>query len=297
MEKVNNEYVAALISSCSMGSYGTILEILRKRDEFVENGSKESVGDDYPGITAEHLEAIARNSQADSENLFRLDALLSAQGKASAAPEQGAVAWRGINELGEVVTEWVDGQPPESMVDLCGNPDSYASIELSYTHADPSELELLRAELERIERRAKNAELALRYQTENCESASQRASAAEWKLANAQAQILTMHRELHALVPDGYTDPEAPLSATAQPAECSTPTAAEPKETWLDMEELPDRAIGARYRMILDNTPQNCVEIDMEGTEKRWFYGDENGAYPIDEIQAWLPTDGVNSHD
>lgn len=48
------------------------------------------------------------------------------------------VAWRGINELGEVVTEWIDGAPPSSMVDLSGNPASFARIERAYTHADPN---------------------------------------------------------------------------------------------------------------------------------------------------------------
>lgn len=43
------------------------------------------------------------------------------------------------------------------------------------------------------------------------------------RLRERDAQILAMHRELHALVPDGYTDPDAPLSATAQPAEGRKP--------------------------------------------------------------------------
>jgi hypothetical protein len=57
-------------------------------------------------------------------------------------------AWRGLNELGEVVTEWVDGVPPSSMVDLYGNSASFASIEQAYTHADPGEVERLRAALQ-----------------------------------------------------------------------------------------------------------------------------------------------------
>ncbi|BFO03363.1 hypothetical protein KNHN1_17410 [Pseudomonas guariconensis] len=60
-------------------------------------------------------------------------------------------AWRGLNELGEVVTEWIDGVPPASMVDLCGNPASFASIERAYTHADPGEVERLRAEVKRLD--------------------------------------------------------------------------------------------------------------------------------------------------
>lgn len=58
--------------------------------------------------------------------------------------QRDPVAWRGINELGEVVTEWIDGSPPPSMVDLCGKPASFAKIELAYTNADPAEVERLR---------------------------------------------------------------------------------------------------------------------------------------------------------
>lgn len=48
---------------------------------------------------------------------------------------QEAVAWRGINELGEVVTDWIEGTPPSKFVDLCGNEASYASIQLAYSPA------------------------------------------------------------------------------------------------------------------------------------------------------------------
>lgn len=42
------------------------------------------------------------------------------------------VAWRGLNAGGEVVTEWIDGQPPERMTDLCGNAASFDKIEHAY---------------------------------------------------------------------------------------------------------------------------------------------------------------------
>ncbi|MNG92659.1 hypothetical protein D3C79_515990 [compost metagenome] len=59
---------------------------------------------------------------------------------------QGApAAWRGLNELGEVVTEWIDGAPPSNMVDLSGNPASFARIEQAYTHTDPGEVEQAKA--------------------------------------------------------------------------------------------------------------------------------------------------------
>ncbi|MBV4514997.1 hypothetical protein [Pseudomonas kurunegalensis] len=59
-------------------------------------------------------------------------------------------AWRGINELGDIVTEWIDGAPPEAMVDLCGQPASFASLELAYSHADPAEVERCEARLHEV---------------------------------------------------------------------------------------------------------------------------------------------------
>ena len=226
MEKVNNEYVAGLISSCSMGSYWTILEILRKRDEFVENGSKESVGDDYPGITAEHLEAISRNSQADIENLLRLEAILSAKAQASSAPEQEAVAeyWvlfdakadqRYIKKCIEDGTlAFFDNESDAKRAKLKNPGTDYKRVAY-YTHEDDGECARLLAENESLLRklRGKHALTGATYDLlikERDRLLNQ--------LADAQAQILTMRRELHALVPDGYTDPDAPLSATAQHA-------------------------------------------------------------------------------
>lgn len=75
------------------------------------------------------------------------------QGHARSFAEQHQiepVAWRGINELGEVVTEWIDGTPPSSMVDLSGNPASFARIERAYTHADPDEASKWRNEAHRF---------------------------------------------------------------------------------------------------------------------------------------------------
>lgn len=93
-------------------------------------------------------------------------------------PVQGEpVAWRGINELAEIVTEWIDGSPPDRMVDLCGNPESFAKIELAYTHADPGEVE-------RLLRKAANADLALSAQTRQVHSLRA-------KLAVAQEQLRT----------------------------------------------------------------------------------------------------------
>ena len=80
---------------------------------------------------------------------------------------------------------------------------------------------------------------------------------------------------------------EAALSASAEPSA--------PKQVvWIDMEELPEYEPGARYRMILDDVPQECTELEKEGS-KRWFWGEDNGSFPIDEIQAWLPITDPNS--
>lgn len=75
-------------------------------------------------------------------NLFS-ETQLVAYGQACAdtrplAPTGVAVAWRGLNILGEVVTDWQDGSGPGDLVDLCGIPASYASIEYAYTTPPPN---------------------------------------------------------------------------------------------------------------------------------------------------------------
>ena len=88
-------------------------------------------------------EEAERDAAATGLPIVGLGPMLCA---APAEQHQGKpAAWRGLNELGEVVTEWIDGVPPASMVDLCGNPASFASIERAYTHADPGEAEDLLA--------------------------------------------------------------------------------------------------------------------------------------------------------
>jgi uncharacterized OB-fold protein len=51
----------------------------------------------------------------------------------SAQPKGEPVAWRGLNSNGEVVTEWIDGAPPKSFIDLCGNPSGYDIIQLAWS--------------------------------------------------------------------------------------------------------------------------------------------------------------------
>ena len=52
--------------------------------------------------------------------------------------QEVVAAWRGINDVGEVVTEWIDGAPPECMTDLCVNDATYAQIELAYATPQPA---------------------------------------------------------------------------------------------------------------------------------------------------------------
>lgn len=72
------------------------------------------------------------------------------------------------------------------------------------------------------------------------------------------------------------------------PAVYSTEPTTPEQLVWIGMEDLPEHEVGARYRMILDDAPQECTELEKEGS-KRWFWGEDNGAFPVDEIQAWLP--------
>lgn len=58
------------------------------------------------------------------------------------------VAWRGVNECGDIVTEWIDGEPTPS-VDLFGRPASYYKVELAYAGD-------LQVEVERLQRAEKN---------------------------------------------------------------------------------------------------------------------------------------------
>jgi len=58
---------------------------------------------------------------------------------------------------------------------------------------------------------------------------------------------------------------------------------------WIPISELPAKKYGARYLMILDGVEQKCTEVTESNYGKRWFYGEQNGAYPIDEIQLFKP--------
>ncbi|WEA18670.1 hypothetical protein [Pseudomonas juntendi] len=122
------------------------------------------------------------------------------------------VAWRGLNDLGEVVTEWIDGVPPESIVDLCGNPASFAKIEQAYSHADPGEAERLRkevAELEQLRRDDLGRHLITEVKTESqlaeCEAMAAMIAEREWAehagtgpvSSKVEAAFTQLHNDLH----------------------------------------------------------------------------------------------------
>lgn len=56
---------------------------------------------------------------------------------------------------------------------------------------------------------------------------------------------------------------------------------------WRPVNELPKQRKGARFLMILDGVEQVCEEVTEANDTKRWFYGEQNGAYPIDEIELF----------
>lgn len=101
-------------------------------------------------ITWMRMLSDTEHEPADARDAYRrvavdLDAIIAAaervQPEAVAAAsdgkwvmpvEQEAVAWRYRNWLGEVVSEWIDGQPPEKLFDLCGNEIVGCTIESAY---------------------------------------------------------------------------------------------------------------------------------------------------------------------
>lgn len=57
--------------------------------------------------------------------------------KQSSTQDRGEVAcWRYLNAGGEVVTEWIDGTPPDKHFDICGNEILGGSVEVAYTRSN-----------------------------------------------------------------------------------------------------------------------------------------------------------------
>lgn len=83
--------------------------------------------------------------------------------------KQEPVAFRLLNQLGEVMTEWHDGKPPEKFADLCGNPvvdiqvqEAYAAPVAQAQHSvpelDQSRSALTEAQMRRIYENSTDAE-------------------------------------------------------------------------------------------------------------------------------------------
>jgi hypothetical protein len=49
------------------------------------------------------------------------------------AQGEAVACWRYRNMLGEVVSEWIDGKPPERLFDLCGNELVGCTVEVAYS--------------------------------------------------------------------------------------------------------------------------------------------------------------------
>ena len=73
--------------------------------------------------------ALATTINAGADEIDRLRGRVAELEAAKVEP----VAWRGINDLGEVVTDWIDGPKPARLFDLCGNESGYASYQVAYT--------------------------------------------------------------------------------------------------------------------------------------------------------------------
>ncbi len=170
----------------------------------------------------QHLAAlIANDGHAASFQILGQDrtALLKEIAQASAAPEQEPAAW-GLAYKGRVIAAHMGRYDLANTIDY--------SWEGLHTHADPSEVERLRAE---------NKELTLKLAQsdhnydcdrdqfrDNLEVATQRADAAERKLGEAVGLLRELKSEYW------HTNVEMPaallnridalLSASAEPAEC-----------------------------------------------------------------------------
>lgn len=149
-------------------------------------------------------EEAERDAAATGQPVIPFGALTGAVKQHQGDP----VAWRGINELGEVVTDWIDGVPPSRMVDLCGNPASFASIEQAYTHAEPGEVERLIAANTAYARRhleQQGEAEQLRIELAQCATMAAMVYAREWAehvgsgpiSSKVEAAITQLHNDIH----------------------------------------------------------------------------------------------------
>ena len=155
-----------------------------------------------------------------------------------------------------------------------------------YTRSDAGEVELLNtvvkqqknliASLRSELRESYGIDAAVQEEHLDLEAAAKKLAACmdyPWEHMPEQGRA-SMREHAKAIV-------SAALSAGAEPTKPD-------QVVWIGMEDLPEHEVGARYRIILDDVPQECAELEKKGG-KRWFLGDDSGTFPIDEIQAWLP--------
>ena len=98
-------------------------ELLRECVNCVRNGEDF----DLPVTTMQRIDAVLGDQQ-------RADSTSAKSALVASPAETGSrvVAHRLINELGEVMTDWHDGEPPENLTDLCGVAMAGVRAELAY---------------------------------------------------------------------------------------------------------------------------------------------------------------------
>nr|WP_298118258.1 hypothetical protein [uncultured Pseudomonas sp.] len=244
-----------------------------------------------PTLIANALEAEAQQEAEHGMEAGPGKRRIDAQCRKHVPPALAEYAFEkmvGCDAIGEVIAEDIVRDRVQTVAEASAEPERDALGEYSI-----GGFERLRAEVERGKQQFDCMQIqrdhhstlanALRH---SLVAETQRADTAERKLAERDAML----RRARQFVEDWDDDSQEWMDLCGDIDNALLSESAEPvREVWLGTEELPERKIGACYRMILDDTPQNCVEIGMDNTNKRWFRGELNGAYPIDEAQAWLP--------
>jgi hypothetical protein len=83
-------------------------------------------------MALEHVKKLNATPAPEVPDHLREAAKMAEQGE-----RQEAVAHRLINDLGEVMTDWHDGPPPDNFVDLCGQAVKDVRVELAFSTPQP----------------------------------------------------------------------------------------------------------------------------------------------------------------
>lgn len=86
------------------------------------------------------LNSIADNTSDDRARDMAIDFITATPApevQAEQGERQEAAAHRLINDLGEVMTDWHDGPPPDNFVDLCGQAMRDVRVELAFSTPQP----------------------------------------------------------------------------------------------------------------------------------------------------------------